>query len=137
MNIDSNKWADRVYRPPKTGADYTSVTGNREQDQDDSTAETKLAPVTDPSAINRLRAQISDMHLVIQLLEQRIDRLEAPDVQQTVLDMERKLRLVQTLVLIIAGLLAFFMIREALVVLDIDIISILSNIGGGSFEHKP
>ncbi len=132
MNIDSSKWADRVYRPPKTGADYTSVTGSREQDQDQDqaelTAETRVTHATDPTAVNRLRAQISDMHLVIQLLEQRIDRLEAPDVQQRVFDMERKLRLIQTLVLIIAGLLAFFMIREAVVVMDIDILSLISNL---------
>ena len=130
MNIDANKWADRVYRPPKTGADYTSVTGNREQERGEATVETRVTPVTDSTAVNRLRAQISDMHLVIQLLEQRVDRLEAPDIQQRMFDMERKLRFVQTLVLIIAGLLAFFMIREALIVMDIDIVSIVSSLGG-------
>lgn len=135
MNIDANKWADRVYRPPKTGSDYTSVKGNREQAQDESTAETRAIPVSDAADFKWVRAQISDMHLIIQLLEQRIDRLEAPDIQQRVFETERKLRLVQVLVLLLAGLLAFFMVREALIVMDIDINSIISNLIGGNEEN--
>jgi hypothetical protein len=130
MNIDSNKWADRIRRPPKTGADYTSIKGNQEQNSGKSTDELAITNTKDHGALNQVRMQISDMHLVMQLLEQRIDRLEAPDVQQRLFDTERKLRLVQILVLILSAILAFFMIREALVVMNVDIGSVLPSIAG-------
>lgn len=130
MNIDSNKWADRKHRPPKTGADYTSSKGNKEQNSSESTDELGITDAKDHGALNQVRVQISDMHLVMQLLEQRIDRLEAPDVQQRLFDTERKLRLLQILVLILSAILAFFMIREALVVMDVDIGSVLQSIAG-------
>jgi hypothetical protein len=130
MNIDSSKWADRVLRPPKTGADYTSIKGNQEQNSSESTDEIAITNTTDNGALNQVRVQMSDMHLVMQLLEQRIDRLEEPDVQQRLFDTERKLRFVQTMVLIVAAILAFFMIREALVAMGVNIGAVLQSIAG-------
>ncbi len=76
MTIDVDKWADRVYRPPKSGRDYTSARAKAEYEPT-ATPSQPTRRVSEPhERLEALDAHVVDMQLVINHLEQRIKHLE-------------------------------------------------------------
>ena len=101
------KWADRIYRAPKKGSDYTSTKVNAAVSHRD-----RLHPDTRPSErddaqLNAMKSELGDMQLVVNHLEQRIDQLESLPQQDDGLDelQDRTRRLEIFALMLIAALI--------------------------------
>jgi hypothetical protein len=134
MSIDTDKWANRIYRPPKKGRDYVS---ERESSKRGSRAVSTgtVSNGDDQSAdIGRLHEEVADIQLVINLLSQRLDRLEnAPPVEARLGTVQRKLRrLAVVTTLLGAGILLFMLWHSPLLarITEINIGSELVDIVG-------
>jgi hypothetical protein len=134
MSIDTDKWANRIYRQPKKGRDYVS---ERESSQRGSRAVSTglVANGDDQSAnIGRLYEEVADMQLVINLLSQRLDRLEnAPPIEAQLVTLQRKLRRLGVVTTLLgAGVLLFVLWHSPLLarITEINIGSELADIVG-------
>ena len=76
MTIDVDKWADRVYRPPKSGRDYTSARAKAEYEPTATQSQPTRHVPESHEKFEALDAHVVDMQLVINHLEQRIKYLE-------------------------------------------------------------
>jgi hypothetical protein len=134
MSIDTDKWANRIHRQPKKGRDYVS---ERESSKRSSRAvSTGLVSNGDEQSadIGRLHEEVADMQLVINLLSQRLDRLEnAPPVEARLVTVQRKLRRLGVVTTLLGvGVLLFVLWHSPLLarITEINIGSELADIVG-------
>jgi hypothetical protein len=108
MSVEE-KWADRIYRAPKKGSDYTSTrvnvaTGNRSRLPWD-----RRPSEIDEAQLQALRIELNDMQLVVNHLEQRVGQLEKlPQQQDQLIKLGKRIRRLEifTLMLIVAFIIA-------------------------------
>lgn len=115
MSVEE-KWADRIYRSPKKGSDYTSTkvnvaTRNRSRlhraGQDSEVNEAKFEAV---------KTELNDVQLVVNHLERRINQLEQlPQQEEQLIGIENRIRRLEIFVLM---LIAAFVIAVTLKVLS-------------------
>lgn len=116
MSVEE-KWADRIYRSPKKGSDYTStkvnvVARNRSrllQDGQDSEI--------NEAQFGAVKTELNDMQLVVNHLERRIDQLEhLPQLEEQFLGLQNRIRRLEIFMLM---LIAAFIMAVTLKVLSI------------------
>ena len=111
MSIDADKWANRIYRQPKKGRDYVSKRESSERGIGSVSTGSSSQGDAQSEVIERLTEEIADMQLVINLLTQRLDRLEnAPPVEARLVKVHRKLRRLGVVTtLLVAGVLLYIL----------------------------
>jgi hypothetical protein len=111
MSIDTDKWVNRIYRQPKKGRDYVS---ERESSKRGGRAVSTgpLSNADKQSAdIGQLHEEVADMQVVVNLLSQRLDRLEnAPPVEERLVTVQRQLRRFEVVITLLGvGVLLFIL----------------------------
>lgn len=101
MSVEE-KWADRIYRAPKKGSDYTSskvkvVPGNRGRLHRD----TQSSELND-AHLKAVKSELNDMQIVVNHLEQRIDALEElPHQEEQFIDLRNRIRRLEIFMLML------------------------------------
>jgi hypothetical protein len=127
MSID-DKWADRVFRAPKSGSDYTSSRiQTQRRDAAPDTLKTSARAAIEPSLLERQKSEIADMQLVINQLVRRIDHLEDSPLDDRIAFVERRVKRLEIFVLVLSSALIIAVIMKVLNVMGIDLFSILAN----------
>ncbi len=106
MSSVEEKWADRIYRAPKKGSDYTSTKvrvasrnrGQLHQDRQDSEL--------DGAQLNAVKSELNDVQLVVNHLERRIDQLEQrPEQEEQFTDLWNRIRRLEIFILMLIAAL--------------------------------
>lgn len=126
MSID-DKWADRVFRAPKTGSDYTSARGHtQKREVVEDTLRTTARKAIDQDLLEQQKSEIADMQLVINRVVRRIDQLEDNPVDEDTIYMQRRIRRLEIFVIVLSSALLLAVIMKILNVMGINVFSLLT-----------
>ena len=126
--MDSEKWAERLVRSPKTGRDYTSARGpdkDRSQNQAPSPSSQKQ-DLTD--RFQNIDIRIDHLRMSVDKLEGRVKQFDSLDLNERFIKTERRSRQMSVLVIVLAILLGLSIIRDILHETGTDITSLISRI---------
>ncbi len=127
MTMDSEKWAERIVRSPKTGRDYTSARVQDKQVYPDQT--TRPSPKTNDVSdkFQNLDIRVDQLRVSTNNLDDRIEQLESQYLNERLIKTERRSQYLGILTIVLAMLLALSILRDVLVVTGTDVTSVVSN----------
>ncbi len=120
MSTES-KWADRIYRAPKSGRDYTASRMQQFSDKREVGGREKQEVVTDSAAVEKLRSEVDDMQLVLNHIDNRIEQLENIPLDEHLSWMQRRIQRLEIVVLMLSSALIIAFVLKALSVIGIDV----------------
>jgi hypothetical protein len=126
MTTDSDKWAGRLVRSPKSGRDYTSARGpdknlNQNQVKAPSAREQDLT-----DRFQNVDIRIDQLRMSTDNLEGRIEQFESLGLNDRLIKTERRGQQLGILVIVLAALLALSILRDVLHETGTDATSLFS-----------
>ncbi|MCP4407754.1 MAG: hypothetical protein GY807_08335 [Gammaproteobacteria bacterium] len=116
-----SKWAERVYRAPKSGRDYTASRVQQFSDKRGGSRQEKPEAVTDSAVVEKLRSEVNDMQLVLNHIDNRIEQFENIPLDDHLSWMQRRIQRLEIVVLMLSSALIIAFVLKALSVIGIDV----------------
>lgn len=123
-----SKWADRVYRAPKSGRDYTATRVQQFSGKREAGGQGKQEVGTDSAVVGKLSSEVKDMQLVLNHIDNRIEQLENIPLDEHLSWMQRKIQRLEIVVLMLSSALIIAFVLKALSIIGIDVFAWMADL---------